>query len=75
MKLVPGEIVPVETEVWPTSVVFEPGETMVLEIGSEDDPGMEPFLHNHPTDRVRSGTVTVFTGGQYDSHLLMPVIP
>lgn len=75
MKLLPGEIVPVDIEVWPTSVVFEPGETMVLEIGSEDDPGMEPFLHNHPTDRVRSGTVTVFTGGQYDSHLLMPVIP
>ena len=44
----PGSIVPVEIEIWPTSVVFEPGERLVLEVASEDDPRVEPFLHNDP---------------------------
>lgn len=74
-KLTAGEIVRLEIEVWPTSVVFEAGETMALEVGSEDDPGLDPFLHNHPTDRIRSGAVTIHTGEVHDSHLLMPVIP
>ena len=37
-KLQPGEIVPVEIEIWPTSVVFERGERLVLEVGAKDDP-------------------------------------
>jgi predicted acyl esterase len=74
-KLVPGEIAPVEVEIWPTSVVFAPGEQLVLEVASRDDPGLDPFLHNHPVDRVQSGSVTVHTGGEYDSHLFLPLIP
>jgi predicted acyl esterase len=74
-KLEPGEIVPVEVEIWPTSVVFAPGEKLVLEVGSSDDPGLTPFLHNHPVDRIREGIVTVHTGGAHDAHLLLPLIP
>jgi uncharacterized protein len=55
--------------------VFEPGERLVLEVASEDDPRIEPFLHTHPGDRVRRGTVTIHTGGGHDSHLLLPLIP
>lgn len=74
-KLAPGEIVPLEIEIWPTSAVFEPGERLVLEIASEDDPHIEPFVHTHPGDRIRRGTVAIHTGGGHDSHLLMPLIP
>jgi predicted acyl esterase len=74
-KLEPGEIVPVEIEIWPTSVVLEAGDRLVLEVASRDDPQIEPFLHNHPVDRVRTGTHTIHCGGDYDSHLLLPVIP
>jgi predicted acyl esterase len=74
-KLTPHQVVPLAIEIWPTSVVFEPGDKMVLDISSRDDPGVEPFLHNHPVDRIQGGQVTVHTGGQYDSHLLMPMIP
>jgi predicted acyl esterase len=65
----------VEVEIWPTSVLFAPGELLVLEVASRDDPGLDPFLHNHPVDRVQSGSVTVHTGGEYDSHLFLPLIP
>jgi predicted acyl esterase len=74
-KLEPGAIVPVDIEIWPTSVVFEPGEHLVLEVASEDDPRMEPFLHNDPIDRKRRGITTIHAGGGYDSYLLMPLIP
>jgi predicted acyl esterase len=74
-KLEPGEIVCVEVEVWPTSVAFEPGDRLVLEVASRDDPQIEPFLHNHPVDRIQTGEVSILCGGEYDSHLLLPVIP
>lgn len=74
-KLGPGEIVPVNVEIWPTSIVLWPGERLTLEIASRDDPGLTPFLHTHPVDRVQTGRVTIHTGGEYDSHLLLPLIP
>jgi hypothetical protein len=39
--------------------------------------GSGPFLHNHPWDRrpeVYGGLVTLYGGGESDSHLLVPVI-
>ncbi|HKP59320.1 MAG TPA: CocE/NonD family hydrolase [Polyangiales bacterium] len=74
-KLEPDAIVPVEIEIWPTSVVFEPGTRLVVEVASRDDEGVSPFLHDHPEDRVTTGTTTVYTGPQHDSHLLLPIIP
>jgi uncharacterized protein len=67
--------VPVEIEIWPTSVVFEPRDRLVLEVASEDDPRMEPFLHNDSADRKRRGATTIHAGGRYDSYLLMTLIP
>ena len=40
--------------------------------------GSGAFLHNDPVDRpaeIFDGTSTIHTGGQYDSYLLVPVIP
>jgi len=74
-KLAPGEIVPVELEIWPTSVVFEPGERLVLEVAAHDEPRIAPFLHDDPRDRVLARQITLHTGGRFDSHLLAPVIP
>ena len=73
-KLQPGETVPLEIEVWPTSVVVERGERLVLEVGAKDDP-QSFFQHDDPRDRARTGTNTIHTGGAFDSHLVLPVIP
>ncbi|HUI25126.1 MAG TPA: CocE/NonD family hydrolase [Candidatus Kryptonia bacterium] len=73
-KLRPDEIVPVEIEIWPTSVVFERGDRLVLEVGAKDDP-LSSFQHDDPRDRARTGTNTIHTGGAFDSHLLLPIIP
>ena len=64
----------VEIEIWPTSVVVERGERLVLEVGAKDDP-QSFFQHDDPRDRARTGTNTIHTGGTFDSHLLLPIIP
>lgn len=68
-------IVPVEIEIWPTSVAFESGERLVLEVASRDDAGVAPFLHDHPEDRKLTGSTTLHCGGAHDAHLLLPIIP
>ncbi len=73
-KLEPEEIVPVEVEIWPTSVVFERGHRLVLEVGAKDDP-RHTQLHTDTRDRIQTGTNTIHTGSAYDSHLLLPIIP
>jgi predicted acyl esterase len=64
----------VDIEIWPTSVVFERGERLLLEVGAKDDP-RSFFQHDDPRDRARTGTNTIHTGGTFDSHLLLPIIP
>jgi predicted acyl esterase len=71
----PDAIVSVEVEIWPTSIVLEPGHRLELEIAAEDDPRLAPFTHTDPNDRIRTGRVEIHSGGRYDSHLLLPRIP
>jgi len=78
-KLTPGEVVAVEVEIWPTSMVFPKGSRLVLSVTAVD--GMVPgqFYHTDPADRPAEvfidGTYTLHTGGDYDAHLLLPIIP
>jgi uncharacterized protein len=78
LPLVPGEIVPVEIEVWPTSMIFEAGTTLAVVISGTDDPTTDTFFHNDSADRAASSLApitTIWTGAKYDSHILLPVIP
>ena len=80
-KMKPGEIYPVDVEIWPTSMVFPKGYRLVLTLQGCDFeiPGVAGrMLHNHPEDRnpVEFGGVsTISTGAVHESYLLMPVIP
>ena len=76
MKLKPGEIVPVEIEIWPSSTLFERGEKLRVVVQGSD-------IYWYPNERhtnghlatVNKGEHVIYTGGTYDSHLLVPVIP
>jgi predicted acyl esterase len=76
--LTPGEAVPVEIEIWPASTLFRAGETLRVLIKGEDiyteipQPG--PAMMRHEETRNK-GLHIIRTGGRYDSHLLVPVIP
>jgi uncharacterized protein len=74
--LTSDEPVAVDIEIWPTNVVFESGETLRLIIkGTQltQHPGSGFEIQYGPLNNV--GAHVIYTGGQYDSHLLIPVIP
>lgn len=50
-KVIPGDVYPVDVEIWPTNVVVEKGEKLVLDISSGDTAGTGLFPHVDPTDR------------------------
>jgi predicted acyl esterase len=76
LKLKAGEIVPVEIEIWPSSTLFERGEKLRVIIQGSDIYSYPNERHtNEHTATVNKGTHVIFTGGKYDSHLLIPVIP
>jgi len=71
--LSPGEIVPVEIGLWPTSLRFHAGETLRLVVAGYDYLGR--VGHSSRIMNFNSGNHIVHTGGKYDSYLLVPVIP
>jgi predicted acyl esterase len=76
IKLKQAEIVPVEIELWPSGTSFEKGEKLRLIVQGSD-------IHAHPEgghtmqhkSTVNKGRHLIYTGGRYDSHLVVPVIP
>jgi len=76
IKLKAGEIVPVEIEFWPTSILFERGEKLRIVVQGSDIYNYPEEIHtNGHTETVNKGEHVIYTGGKYDSHLLVPVIP
>ena len=75
-RLSPGEIVPVEIEIWPSSTLFRAGETLRLVVKGMDI--YRDALPNLPFARHEElrnhGRHVIHAGGAYDSHLLVPVI-
>jgi predicted acyl esterase len=68
--------VPVDIEIWPTNVVFAAGETLrVIVKGTQltNHPGSGFEIQYGPLNNA--GAHVVYSGGQYDSHLLIPIIP
>jgi predicted acyl esterase len=66
----PGEIVPLEIEIWPSATLFEDGSTLRLTIQGHDAAKYPAFRHRKLVNR---GSHTIFTGGPYDSCLTVPL--
>ncbi|WP_273735299.1 CocE/NonD family hydrolase [Mycolicibacterium septicum] len=70
--LEPGQIVPVDIAIWPSSRVWFPGERLRVVVGGRRDPAwFLPFAW----ELRNRGEHVIHAGGKYDSHLLVPVIP
>lgn len=76
LPLSPGERVPAEIEIWPSSTRFEAGQRLRVVVQGRDTQTQglpnAPFLR-HESLRNK-GMHVIHTGGEYDSHLLIPVI-
>lgn len=71
-KLVPGEIVPIEIQIWPLAMRWRKDEQLQLVIGGYKLSGTE-FPGLEPPDTINRGRHVIHCGGPYDSHLLLPV--
>jgi len=73
LYLKPGEIVETQVEIWPTSMVFRKGHRIRLDIQPRDGIGSQGYMHYHAD--YNTGTNTIYSGGDKESYLLLPVIP
>lgn len=71
-KLKPGEIVPVQIALLPSSTLFRKGESMSLTIQGYC-PVQNPLVWYDWL--INKGDHIIYTGGKYDSYLQIPVIP
>ncbi|KAL4861439.1 hypothetical protein BDV12DRAFT_204013 [Aspergillus spectabilis] len=78
LTVIPGEVYPVDVELWPTSVVVEQGERLIFEIASGDTADVGIFRHDDPLDRspVRfHGTNSVRFGKNWENYVVLPLVP
>ena len=85
-KLVPGQVYPVDVEVWPTSIALTAGCRLALTIQGKDferaeEPGPYKgsgfFLHDDTRDRPTAtygGSHTLHAGPSEDSYVVLPII-
>jgi predicted acyl esterase len=66
-KLRPGEVVKVEVEIWPTSMVYEKGSRIRLDVQPHD--GQHYFSAYHLQKN------TIYTGADRASYVLLPIVP
>jgi hypothetical protein len=76
LKLTQREIVPLEIEIWPSGTRFAAGETLRLVVqGTDIYKYPRPVNADRHEDSANRGHHVIHTGGKFDSHLLVPVIP
>jgi len=71
-KLKVGEIVPVDIALYPSSTFFAAGESIQLIVAPHEIIPSPPYIKDASFNR---GTHVLHFGGDYDSYLLVPIIP
>jgi len=75
-RLIPGQIVAMEIAIWPVAMKIHAGETLCLAIGGQPfDAFGFPGMPGADKIATRNrGTHIIHTGGQYDSHVVLPLL-
>lgn len=71
-KISRNQIIPVEIEILPSSTFFKKGESLQILVQGKDIHNIPSMGHHYS---VNKGSHSLHTGGQYDAHLLIPIIP
>lgn len=70
--LEPGQVVPVEIGIWPSSRLWFKGERLRVIVSGHREPAwFLPFAW----ELRNRGEHVIHAGGNYDSHILVPIIP
>jgi predicted acyl esterase len=77
LKLEPGQVVPLDIEIWPSGTLFEAGSRLRLIVQGTDlqkySKTRHPVYTRHE-DSVNHGAHVIHTGGATDSYLLIPIV-
>jgi uncharacterized protein len=75
LPLTAGEPTCLEIEIWPSGTRFEAGEGLRLVVQGRDVYDYPPeLMADRHRETVNRGAHRLFSGGQFDSHLLVPVV-
>lgn len=73
-----GKVYPFQVDLWSTSVIFNRGHRIRVQVTSSSSPGYDPNPNtDYPfraSEKRRAARVKVHTGGKYPSHLLLPIV-
>jgi hypothetical protein len=72
--LEPGQIVPIDIGIGPLSRIWHAGEVLRVVVKGQPDLSMDSMMATAAPTAGRRGHV-LHTGGRFDAHLLVPVIP
>jgi predicted acyl esterase len=76
LKLKPGQVVPLEIEVWPSGTRFAAGESLRVVVQGSDIYRYAEWIRMHGhRQTLNKGRHVIHTGGKHDSHLLIPIVP
>ena len=78
LPVLPGEVYPLDIEVWPTCTLMEKGAKLVFEVSSGDTQGSGIFTHSGSSDRTKEkldGLNHLHFGPQWENHVVLPIIP
>ena len=71
MKLKPGEIIPLDIALYPSSTFFAAGEALQLIVSPREVIPSPPYFKDVSFNR---GLYVIHVGGDFDSHLLVPKV-
>ena len=78
MPLKPGRVEAIEVDCWSTSVIFNRGHRLRVQVTSSSSPGYDPNPNTgepfRASARTRVATNSVFVDAKHPSHLLLPVV-
>ncbi len=77
--LEPGKLYSIEIDLWSTSVIFNTGHRLRLQITSSSYPAMDPNPNTgapfRSNSQTRKAKIKLYADAQHPSHLLLPVVP
>ncbi|THW38781.1 alpha/beta-hydrolase [Aureobasidium pullulans] len=74
LPVIPGEIYPVDIEVWPTNVILEKGERLVLDVASGDTQGKSLSSSGLSPERLMGRNFIHFSS-ERPNFITLPIIP
>ncbi|KAJ0419695.1 Alpha/Beta hydrolase protein [Aspergillus carlsbadensis] len=75
--VIPGEVYPIDVEIWPTQVVLQKGERLSFEISGGDTQGAGIFSHESPerSEERFGGINHIHFGPNQLNYVVLPIIP